>query len=125
MFRRSVESTRACRGGEGVSLGTEAALPSHVKGLVILRECCGGLGEGSRAIAGFFGGAAHGTDGRDAEKPTNREGRGGDLVGADFCGSFADCVGVSSFRLGRLAVSNEEFDVRCVVSRGDLVGGCA
>ena len=97
---------------------------------MILRTCWRGCGDGSRAIAGFFGGAAQGTEGKEAENPTKRDGRGGGLLGAvcDLEGSNCDAIDFterlvgSSLSLDRLASSSEAFDIRCVVSSGDLSG---
>lgn len=113
-------------GGEVISF--DAALPSHAKGFVGFRGTPGGnCGDRSRAgTAGALGGAAHGTDGRAAEKPWNRDGRGRGFVGRPADGSLSAVVvmdGIDGTDASSSAVSTvESRDIRCAVNRGDAEG---
>ena len=111
-------------GGEVISL--DVALPSHENGFVGFREAPGGnCGERSRAgIDGGLGGAAHGTEGRAAENPWNRDGRGRGFVGGPFEGSASTVVvmdGVGCTDASSV-VGRDSRDIRCAVSNGDAEG---
>ena len=94
---------------------------------------CGSCGEGFRASDGLLGGAAHGTEGKAAEKPVNREGTGGGLFGAlDQSGlgvskevviDLTDRTEALSLASDRFVESIEAAELLYVLNRGDLGGG--
>ena len=109
-------------GGDGTSFGALDALESHVNGLEILRDCA--------VFAIMAGGAPHGIEGREPEKPFNFEfepveslgGRLGLGVGCcEVLEVIVDERDLSACASSKLTSSSDVVDNRCAVRRGDLV----
>lgn len=77
-------------------------------------------------VADLAGGGPQGTDGRAAEKPVKRDGKGGGFDGAATLSDLSStgdgglCSGVSSSRLGDRLTSSISVDIRWAVSSGDF-----
>lgn len=122
---------RGGSGGDFVASFALVARLSQPKGVVRLiavgGSFGGGCGDGERTLAGAaLAAPPHGTEGREAEKLGNLEGRGGGFIDCSFSCWWIDCergltdwLSMCSIAAEDLRLFSEETDTcDCVLDRG-------